>query len=122
MILDVAEGVDEGLKVDGFRTVPVGESCFGVEGQLVFGFVKVVLVDYCAIGEDRAQVAGDCLCRFFWGGWEEGVGKYALYYDVLDRLLLSERFCQLSHYGLVFNFLPESKENELQVLVQLFAI
>jgi hypothetical protein len=31
---------------------------------LVFGLVKVVLVDYCAIREYRAQVAGDSLCGY----------------------------------------------------------
>ena len=57
MLLDVVECLDEGLEIDGFGAVPVGEACFGVEGEEVFGFVEVVLVDYCAVGQDFVQVA-----------------------------------------------------------------
>lgn len=57
MLLDVVKCLDEGLEVNGFGAVPVGKACFGVEGEKVFGFVEVVLVDYGAVGQNFVQVA-----------------------------------------------------------------
>lgn len=69
MLFDVVECLDEGLEIDGFGAIPVGEACFGVKGEEGFGFVEVVLVDYCAVRQDFAQVARHRLVLFCerWG-------------------------------------------------------